>query len=74
MRTVLEDQQNVLPGSTPPDGAYGIEDVCLSIPCMVGLEGVEKRMDSELSGKEQEALQASAEVLRDSRRGLQIDS
>lgn len=71
---MLEGQQNVLPVSTPPDGAYGIEDVCLSILCMVGLEGVEKRMDPELSGEEQEALQAPAEGLRDSRRGLQIDS
>ena len=74
VRAVLEDQQNVLPVSTRPDGAYGIEDVCLSIPCVVGLEGVEKRVDPELSKDEQEALQASAEALRESRKGLQIES
>jgi L-lactate dehydrogenase len=73
VRAVLEDQQNVLPVSTRPDGAYGIDDVCLSIPCVVGLEGVEKRVDPELSDEEQEALQASAEALYESRRGLHVE-
>jgi L-lactate dehydrogenase len=59
--------------STRPDGAYGIDDVCLSIPCVVGLEGVEKRVDPELSDEEQEALQASAEALYESRRGLHVE-
>jgi len=72
VRAILEDQQNVLPVSTRPDGAYGIDDVCLSIPCVVGLEGVEKRVDPELSDEEQEALQASAKALLDSREGLEI--
>jgi len=72
VRAVLEDQQNVLPVSTRPDGAYDIEDVCLSIPCVVGLEGVEKRVDPELSADEREALQASAQALHESREGLEI--
>ena len=73
VQAVLEDQQNVLPVSTRPGGAYGIEDVCLSIPCVVGLEGVEKRVDPELSDDEQEALQASAQALHESRQGLQVE-
>jgi L-lactate dehydrogenase len=72
VRAILEDQQNVLPVSTRPDGAYDIEDVCLSIPCVVGLEGVEKRVDPELSVDERDALQASAQALHDSREGLEI--
>jgi len=72
VRAVLQDQQNVLPVSTRPKGAYGISDVCLSIPCVVGLEGVEKRVNPELSGDELEALRASAEALRDSRAELEI--
>ena len=73
VRAVLEDQQNVLPVSTRPDGAYGIEDVCLSIPCVVGLEGVEKRVDPELSDDERKALQVSAQALHESRQGLQVE-
>ena len=70
VRAVLEEQQNVLPVSTRPEGAYGIDDVCLSVPCVVGLEGMEKRVDPELSDDEREALRASAKALRDSREEL----
>jgi L-lactate dehydrogenase len=70
VRAVLEDQQNVLPVSTRPDGAYGIEHVCLSVPCVVGLEGMEKRVDPELNDEEREALRDSAEALYESRADL----
>ncbi len=73
VRAILEDQQNVLPVSTRPDGAYDIKDVCLSIPCVVGLEGVEKRVDPELSADGRTALQASAQALHESRNGLDIE-
>ncbi|WP_263840274.1 L-lactate dehydrogenase [Salinibacter sp.] len=72
VRAVLEDQQNVLPVSTRPDGAYGIDDVCLSVPCVVGLEGMEKRVDPGLSDEEREALRDSAQALRDSRADLTV--
>jgi L-lactate dehydrogenase len=70
VRAVLEDQQNVLPVSTRTDGAYGIEDVCLSVPCVVGLEGMEKRVDPELHDEEREALRDSAQALHESRADL----
>ena len=72
VRAVLEDQQNVLPVSTRPDGAYGIDDVCLSVPCVVGLEGMEKRVDPGLSDEERQALRDSAQALRDSRADLTV--
>jgi L-lactate dehydrogenase len=72
VRAVLEDQQNVLPVSTRPEGAYGIKDVCLSVPSVVGLEGMEKRVDPELSEAEREALRASAQALHDSRAELDV--
>jgi L-lactate dehydrogenase len=73
VRAVLEDQQNVLPVSTRPEGAYGIEDVCLSVPCVVGLEGMEKRVDPALSDDEREALRDSARALHDSRAELNVN-
>lgn len=73
VRAVLEDQQHGLPVITRPNGAYGINDVCLSIPCVVGLEGVEKHVSPELDDDEKEALHASAQTLRDSRADLEID-
>lgn len=72
VRAVLEDQQNVLPISVRPEGAYGISDVCLSTPCVVGIEGVEKHVVPDLSEEEGEALRASANALRDSRDDLDL--
>jgi L-lactate dehydrogenase len=73
VRAIVEDQQNVLPVSVRPQGAYGISDVCLSTPCVVGMEGIEKHVVPELSDEEAEQLRASAEALRESRVGLDLD-
>jgi L-lactate dehydrogenase len=72
VRTILSDQKSVMPISTRPNGAYDIDDVCLSVPCVVGIEGVEARVTPTLSDDERRALQASAETLKQSRRGLTI--
>jgi L-lactate dehydrogenase len=34
--SILQDQCSVLPVSTFLDGEYGIKDVCLGVPCVVG--------------------------------------
>ena len=73
VRAILEDQQNVLPVSVRQEGAYGLSDVCLSTPCVVGIEGVKRHVVPDLSEDEREALRASAQALHDSRRGLALD-
>lgn len=70
VRAVIEDQKNVLPISVRPEGAYGIRDVCLSTPCVLGSEGIEQHVVPDLAEDEGEALRASAEALRESRDGL----
>ena len=73
VRAIVEDQQNVLPVSVRPQGAYGIDDVCLSTPCVVGIEGVQKHVVPDLSEDESEKLRASATALRESRAELDLD-
>jgi len=72
VRTILNDQKSVMPVSTSPEGAYDIHDVCLSVPCVVGIEGVEARVTPELSSDERDGLRASADTLTQSRNGLEI--
>jgi L-lactate dehydrogenase len=72
VRAIVEDQQNVLPVSVRPEGAYGIDDVCLSTPCVVGIEGVQKHVVPDLSEDEGEALRASAAALKESRDELDL--
>lgn len=64
VRAILGDERSVLPVSVRPDGDYGIQDVCLSIPCVLGLNGVAERITPELSVDEEEALRRSASQLQ----------
>ena len=45
------------------DGEYGIKDVCLSLPCVVGETGVERIISADLEKPERAALADSAEKL-----------
>ena len=61
---VLRDQHSVLTVSTLLQGEYGQRDICLSVPCVVGREGIVRVITGSLSGDEQRCLDASAAILR----------
>ncbi len=62
--TILQDQDSVLTVSTYLEGEYGLDDVCLSVPCIVGQSGVKRIIQTELSHEEQTALEHSAQILK----------
>ncbi len=59
------DSRRVLPVSTLQHGMYGIRDVCLSVPTVVGCGGVRQQVELALTPKETLGIQQSARVLRD---------
>ena len=61
---VLRNEKSVLTVSTKLDGEYDIEDICLSVPCIVGENGVESVIYTKLQSNEQQDLENSADVLR----------
>lgn len=65
LKALAYDTKALLPVSTWQLGAYGIHDVCLSVPTRLGRDGVEQCVEMELWPKEKAALTASAEALRD---------
>jgi len=67
---ILQDQDSVLTVSTLLDGEYGIRDVCLGIPCVVGQRGVLRVVEAALSTEEDKALQRSAATLREALKNL----
>lgn len=50
--------------STPVDGQYGIEDVCVSVPVQLGSEGVEQIIEWPLADEELSGLHAAAESIK----------
>lgn len=67
---ILQNQQSVLTISTLVDGEYGIKDVCLGVPCILGQAGVIKVIEAPLSQDEQIALEKSANTLKEALKNL----
>lgn len=65
MHSVFKDAKTVLPASVPIYDYYGISDVALSIPCIVGAGGVEKKLSVTLDEAEQKSLYESAQKLKE---------
>ncbi len=59
------DKKQLLPVSSLQNGCYGLKNVCLSVPTIVGRKGAEKHVEIDLWPKEKQALQASARALQD---------
>ena len=63
VEAVLRGQDTVLSVSTLISGYYGINDVYLSLPCIIGQDGIKQVMHLNLNNMEQERIQSSAAVL-----------
>jgi L-lactate dehydrogenase len=61
---IVRDEKSILPISSIQHGQYGIEGVALSMPAVVGKNGVETLVPIELNEAEQTALRQSAETLK----------
>src|SRR5437870_2056814 len=64
IEAIALDRRRVLPVSSVQNGCYGIRDVALSVPTVVGHAGVVNTHEIELWPKEVQGLKKSAQVLR----------
>lgn len=62
---IVHDEKSILPVSVLMEGEYGLNDVCLSMPAIVGADGFEQHVPIPLSKEEQEELAKSAKALRE---------
>ena len=61
---IVRNEESILPVSAVRRGEYGIEGVALSLPAVVGKDGIETTVPLNLSYRETEDLKKSAETLR----------
>ncbi|HHV31155.1 L-lactate dehydrogenase [Caproiciproducens sp. LBM24188] len=61
---ILRNEHSILPVSSLIQGHYGLHNICMGVPCIVGSTGVEKVLDIRLNEEEQRNLLASAESLQ----------
>ena len=69
---ILRDEKSILPISSMMHGEYGIENVVLSMPAVVGKDGIEVKVPIELDSDEITALQKSAKQLREVYESIQL--
>ena len=62
---VVRDEKSILPVSSMMHGQYGIEGICLSIPAIVGKDGVETHVPIQLNEDEITNLKKSAKTLKE---------
>ncbi len=69
---VMRDEKSILPISAILHNQYGIDDIALSMPAIVGHEGLETHVPIRLNKDEQSRLLASAQSLKEIVAGLDI--
>ena len=63
VEALIRDEDTIMTVSTLMQGQYGMEDVYLSLPCVVNRQGIRNVLELDLTDDEHDDLQNSAEVL-----------
>ena len=71
-RAILGDEHSVLTVSSLLQGEYGLREVCLGAPCVVGREGVKAAVTLSLTPPEVSQLYHSADLLLEALRDIQL--
>lgn len=62
---IVKDKKRILPCSAWLEGEYGMEGLFLGVPCKLGRNGLEQIIEVELTAEEREALERSADAVRE---------
>ncbi len=63
IKSIVSDEKSILPVTTYLDNHYGLSDICLSVPSVIGRNGVEHVLDIPLNEDESRRLQLSAKTI-----------
>jgi malate dehydrogenase len=65
VEAIVRDQKRVFPVCAWLTGEFGLKDVYLGVPCVLGKEGIEKIIELKLTADEQALLEESAVAVKD---------
>lgn len=70
--SIVNDESSILPVSTLVSGHYGIDGICMSVPAVIGKNGVEHVLDVPLNEDEKRNLMISANTLEELVRSMEV--
>jgi malate dehydrogenase len=62
--SILNDYKRMIPCSVLLEGEYGLSDICIGVPCIIGSDGVQSIVDIKLNEMEQALLKNSAKKVQ----------
>jgi malate dehydrogenase len=65
VEAIVRDQRRILPCAAWLEGEYGMRDLFLGVPCKLGRGGLLQVVEVELTAAEREALEKSAQAVRE---------
>ena len=65
VEAIVKDKKRILPCAAYLTGEYGQEGIFLGVPCKLGEGGLEEILEVELTASEREALDRSADHVRE---------
>ncbi|CAA6823705.1 MAG: Malate dehydrogenase (EC [uncultured Aureispira sp.] len=72
VQAIMCDQKKIYPCSALLDGEYGLSDLCIGVPVVLGKDGIEKIVEIDLSDAEKAHLTASAEAVKTNNLALEF--
>ncbi|MFH0877004.1 MAG: malate dehydrogenase, partial [Candidatus Omnitrophota bacterium] len=70
--TILSGHPREIPVSVFLEGEYGVRDVCLGVPALIGSAGIEKIIELDLNPEEKKAFQRCAQSIKESLKVLKL--
>ena len=64
VQAIACDHKKMFPCSALLEGEYGLNDISIGVPCIIGKNGIESIVELELNAAETEKLESSAEAVR----------
>lgn len=64
VRVIVKDEKRTIGVSAYLNGEYGLKDICIGVPCVLGKQGIEKIIELELNQEEKAEFTKSAESIR----------
>ena len=61
--SILNNKKKVIPCSVYLDGQYGLRDICIGVPSIIGKNGIDEIIDLDLNSSEKNKLQDSAKAI-----------
>ncbi len=70
VQAIACDQKKIFPCSAMLEGEYGLNDICIGVPAILGKNGIEKVIELDLNEAELTKLKDSAEAVRSTNKEL----